>query len=68
MPVTSISERGLMRYLAYLITKRGKPRMMVSDYDPEFAPNAMLAWCREVGMGPGLGSKPNQPLENHFVH
>jgi transposase InsO family protein len=46
---TSISGRRVVRELAELIAKRGKPGMIVSDNGTELTSNAVLAWCGEIG-------------------
>ena len=46
----SIGGRRGVRQPAELIPERGKPGMMVSDNDTERTSNAVLAWCREIGV------------------
>jgi transposase InsO family protein len=50
VPDTSISGRRVVRELAKLIAGRGKPGMIVSDNFTELTSNAVLAWCREIGV------------------
>jgi transposase InsO family protein len=47
IPDTSISGRRVARELTALISRRGKPGMIVSDHGTEFTSNAMLAWAAE---------------------
>ena len=46
----SISGRSVVRELAELIARRGKPGMIVSDNGTELTSNAVLAWCGEIGV------------------
>jgi transposase InsO family protein len=45
IPDTSISGRRVARELTELITRRGRPDMIVSDHGTEFTSNAILAWA-----------------------
>lgn len=47
---TSISGRGVARELTALISRRGKPGLIVSDYGTEFTSNAMLSWTEDAGV------------------
>jgi hypothetical protein len=56
IPDTSISGRRVARELTDLISRRGKPGMIVSDNGTEFTSNAILAWMKvqwQVTCGPG---------------
>lgn len=50
VPDASILGRRVVRELAELIAKRGKPGMIVSDNGTELTSNAVLAWWREIGV------------------
>ena len=41
---TSISGRRVARELAALVTRKGRPELIVSDHGTEFTSNAMLEW------------------------
>ena len=47
IPDTSIPGRRVARELMALITRRGKPGMIVSDNGTEFTCNAMLTWSED---------------------
>ena len=47
---TSISGRRVARELAALVTRRGRPDLIVSDHGTELTSNAMLAWTQETGI------------------
>ena len=50
---TSISGRRVARELTDLISRRGKPDMIVSDHGTEFASNAILARSAEALIAAG---------------
>lgn len=47
IPDTSISGRRVARELTEIITRRGKPGVIVSDHGTEFTSNAMLTWQKD---------------------
>ncbi len=47
---TLISGRRVVRELADLITRRGAPKMIVSDNETELTSNAVLAWSGDAGV------------------
>lgn len=47
IPDTSTSGRRVARELTYLISRLGKPDMIVSDHGTEFTSNAILAWSKD---------------------
>jgi Multiubiquitin/Integrase core domain len=48
VPDTSISGRRVVRKLTELISRRGKPGMIVSDNGTELTSNAVLEWCGDA--------------------
>jgi putative transposase len=47
IPDTSISGRRVARELTALVTRRGRPGMIVSDNGTEFTSTAILAWAED---------------------
>ena len=66
IPDTSISGRRVARELTELISRRGKPAMIVSDHGTEFTSNAILAWTEERKVC-GHYIAPGKPTQNAFV-
>ncbi len=60
---TSISGRRVARELSLVITRRGKPDLIVSDHGTEFTSNAMLAWSEETGVAWHFIA-PGKPMQN----
>jgi len=48
VPDTSISGKRVVRELTDLISRRGKPGMIVSDNGTELTSNAVLEWCGDA--------------------
>lgn len=63
VPGTSISGRRVVRGLAELIRRRGKPGMIVSDNGTELTCNAVLAWCSEASLNWHCIA-PGKPMQN----
>ena len=66
MADTSISGRRVVHELTRLIKQRGKPGMIVSDNGPELTSNAVLAWCRELGVEWHYIA-PGREMQNGYV-
>jgi putative transposase len=66
IPGTSISGRRVARELTTIVARRGKPGLIVSDNGTEFTCNAMLAWCKEIGIDWHFIA-PGKPIQNAFV-
>ncbi len=47
IPDTSISGKRVVREVAEIIERRGKPEMIVSDNGTELTSNAVLGWCSD---------------------
>ena len=62
---TSISGRRVARELAALVTRRGRPDLIVSDHGTELTSNAMLAWTQETGIAWHFIA-PGKPQQNGF--
>ena len=60
---TSISGRRVARELAALVTRRGRPDLIVSDHGTELTSNAMLAWTQETGIAWHFIA-PGKPQQN----
>ncbi len=60
---TSISGRRVARELAALVTRRGRPDLIVSDHGTEFTSNAMLAWTQDAGIAWHFIA-PGKPQQN----
>ena len=60
---TSISGRRLVRELAVIVARRGKPDLIVSDHGTEFTSNAMLEWTQSVGVAWHFIA-PGKPMQN----
>ncbi|MBN9008393.1 MAG: IS3 family transposase [Rhizobiales bacterium] len=66
IPDTSISGRRVARELTDLITRRGKPGMIVSDNGTEFTSNAILAWSKDCRVEWHYIA-PGRPMQNGYV-
>jgi transposase InsO family protein len=66
VPDTSISGRRVVRELTDLISRRGKPGMIVSDNGTELTSNAVLEWCGEARIEWHY-TAPGKPTQNAFV-
>ncbi|WP_199260336.1 IS3 family transposase [Paracoccus binzhouensis] len=66
IPDTSISGRRVARELTDLITRRGKPDMIVSDHGTEFTSNAILAWSKDHRVEWHYIA-PGKPMQNGYV-
>ena len=60
---TSISGRRVARELAALVTRRGRPGLIVSDHGAEFTSNAMLEWTQATGIAWHFIA-PGKPQQN----
>jgi putative transposase len=63
---TSISGRRVARELTELVSRRGKPGMIVSDHGTEFTSNAILAWSKDHRMEWHY-IEPGKPTQNGYV-
>jgi putative transposase len=63
IPDTSISGRRVARELDAVITRRGKPELIVSDHGTEFTSNAMLAWTQAAKLAWHFIA-PGKPMQN----
>jgi transposase InsO family protein len=66
VPDTSISGRRVVRELAELIRRQGKPGMIVSDNRTELTCNAVLDWCSEAGINWHYIA-PGKPMQNGYA-
>ena len=66
IPDTSISGRRVVRELAALIERRGKPGMIVSDNGTELTSNAILTFATERKIE-WHDIAPGKPMPNGFV-
>lgn len=66
VPDTSISGVRVVRELTALVTRRGKPEMIVSDNGTELTSNAVLKWAQEHCMQWHYIA-PGRPMQNGFV-
>ena len=66
IPDTSISGRRVARELTALISRRGRPAMIVSDNGTEFTSTAILAWAQDHGVDWHYIA-PGKPTQNGFV-
>ena len=66
IPYTSICGRRVVRELAALIERRGKPGLIVSDNGTELTSNAVLSWCGQAGVEWHYIA-PGRPMQNGFV-
>ncbi|WP_114580005.1 IS3 family transposase [Aquibium oceanicum] len=66
IPDTSISGRRVARELTDLISRRGKPDMIVSDHGTEFTSNAILAWSKDHRVEWHYIA-PGKPMQNGYV-
>ena len=65
IPDTSICGRRVVRELALLIERRGKPGLIVSDNGTELTSNAVLSWCGQTGVEWHYIA-PGRPMQNGF--
>jgi putative transposase len=65
IPDTSISAKRVARELTTIITKFGKPRLIVSDNATEFTSNAILLWAKQTGVEWHYIA-PGRPMQNGF--
>ncbi|WP_244473932.1 IS3 family transposase [Rhizobium sp. Leaf321] len=63
---TSLSGRRLARELDAVITRRGKPRTIVSDNGTEMTSMAILEWCQNTYVDWHYIA-PGKPMQNGFV-
>jgi len=66
VPDTSISGVRVVRELTALITRHGKPEMIVSDNGTELTSNAVLKWAQDHFMQWHYIA-PGRPMQNGFV-
>jgi putative transposase len=66
IPDTSISGRRVARELATLITRRGRPGMIVSDHGTELTSNAIFAWAKDHGVDWHYIA-PGKPMQNGYI-
>ena len=66
IPETSICGRRVVRELALLIERRGKPGLIVSDNGTELTSNAVLSWCGQANVEWHYIA-PGRPMQNGFV-
>ena len=66
IPDTSISGKRVVRELAEIIERRGKPEMIVSDNGTELTCNAVLGWCSDHKVNWHYIA-PGRPMQNGFV-
>ncbi len=66
IPDTSISGVRVVRELATLIARRGKPGMIVSDNGTEFTSNAVLKWAQDYRIDWHYIT-PGKPMQNGYV-
>jgi hypothetical protein len=66
IPDTSISGKRVARELETLMTRRGKPGMIVSDNGTELTSNAILAWCAEHRIEWHYIA-PGKPMQNGYI-
>ena len=63
IPDTSISGRRVARELDAVISRHGKPALIVSDHGTEFTSNAMLAWTQAAKVAWHFIA-PGKPMQN----
>jgi len=63
---TSLSGRRLSRELDAIITRRGKPRTIVSDNGTEMTSTAILKWCQDTDVEWHYIA-PGKPMQNGIV-
>ena len=63
---TSLSGLRVTRELTAIMTRRGKPRTIVSDNGTELTSMAVLRWCQETGTEWHYIA-PGKPIQNAFV-
>ncbi len=66
VPDTSISGLRVARELTTLISRRGKPGMIVSDNGTEFTSNAVLTWASDRRIDWHY-IQPGKPMQNAYV-
>jgi transposase InsO family protein len=67
IPDTSISGKRVARELETVMTRRGKPGMIVSDNGTELTSNAILAWCAEHRIENGITLPRGKPMQNGYI-
>ena len=65
-PDTSISGKRVARELETVMTRRGKPGMIVSDNGTELTSHAILAWCAEHRIEWHYIA-PGMPMQNGYI-
>jgi len=65
VPNASISGKRVVRELAALIARRGRPSMIVSDNGTELTSNVVLEWCGEARIEWHY-TAPGKPTQNAF--
>jgi transposase InsO family protein len=65
IPDISISGRRVARELTDLISRRGRPGIIVSDHGTEFTSNAILAWSKDHHVAWHYIA-PGKPMQNGF--
>ena len=65
-PDTSISGKRVARELETVMTRRGKPGMIVSDNGTELTSHAILAWCAEHRIEWHYIA-PGKPMQNGYI-
>jgi putative transposase len=63
---TSLSGKRVVRELAAIVERRGRPCTIVSDNGTELTSRAVLAWCEETGIEWHYIA-PGKPTQNGFV-
>jgi len=66
IPDTSISGKRVARELETVMTRRGKPGMIVSDNGTELTSHAILAWCAEHRIEWHYIA-PGKPMQNGYI-
>ena len=66
IPDTSISGKRVARELETVMTRRGKPGMIVSDNGTELTSHAILAWCAEHRIAWHYIA-PGKPMQNGYI-
>ncbi len=66
IPDASISGKRVARELTAVITRRGRPQMIVSDNGTEFTSNAILSWAEEQRVEWHYIA-PGKPMQNGYI-
>lgn len=66
IPDVSISGVRVARELSAIVTRRGKPGMIISDNGTELTSNAILAWSAETGIEWHYIA-PGKPMQNGYI-